>query len=48
MKLTPAQQLMINDGLPIALILSAQERKSLWDKSPPRSIPHFVLSLIHI
>jgi hypothetical protein len=42
MKPTPAQQLMIKDGLPVALILSPQERKAIWDANPPKQLSRFV------
>lgn len=39
---TLSQQMMIADGLPPALLLSAVERAQVWADQPPRSLPRFV------
>jgi len=34
-KLTTAQQMMVEDGMPIELMFSAEERREAWAKNPP-------------
>jgi hypothetical protein len=39
-KLTPAQQLMINDGFPAELLMTAEERQAAWARNPPKAVEH--------
>lgn len=38
---TKAQQIMIADGLPSALIMSPEQRAEVWRKNPPKPMPAF-------
>jgi hypothetical protein len=42
MKLHRAQQMMLDDGLPSAFIMTAQERHALWEANPPKNSPSFL------
>lgn len=37
--LTPAQRMMVEDGLPIGLILTSKERAASWERTPPTAAP---------
>jgi hypothetical protein len=38
---TPAQQLMVQDGLPAVLLLTSEQRAEAWRLNPPRAMPLF-------
>lgn len=43
MAITRMQQLMVEDGAPLALFISDDERRASWEANPPRPIPAFSL-----
>ena len=39
--LTKSQQLMVEDGCPLCLFISDEDRKKAWEANPPKTMIHF-------